>query len=92
MKGDVHDLLTFFRDSETKGRRPPRGKELRYPFWTENERRIILKAAVDLIQGFRESEEAHRAAHGIHIGKQAREAVWNPHVPEARTHWLTISF
>jgi hypothetical protein len=58
------------------------GQDLTFDFWSDDDRRAILKAAVDLIKGFRESEERHREAHGINVGKQARVTVGS-HFPLA---------
>ncbi|KAJ9132561.1 hypothetical protein NKR19_g9260 [Coniochaeta hoffmannii] len=77
-QGDVHDLFALLEWSDWvlahKSIIHLRGRELEFPFWTDNDRRLILKAAVDLLKGFRESEDMHREAHGLNVRKQTREA------------------
>jgi hypothetical protein len=83
MEGDVHDLFALLEWSDrvlahkstVHLQGTPSGTVLHFRFWTEADVCSILQAMVELIQGLRVAEDAHRVEHGLDTGRRRREAV-----------------
>ncbi|OIW26925.1 hypothetical protein CONLIGDRAFT_647057 [Coniochaeta ligniaria NRRL 30616] len=76
MEGDYFDLFALLRWSDQVALQPTRvlvgNSYVWVPLWTDDEKREIIKAELELMRMFREVETSHRVEFGMDVGKMRR--------------------
>ena len=79
LEGDHRDLFALLRwGDEIIARRTMvqhGNASVSMRLWTDEEKRQLMRAGIDLFAAFKDIEKAHRVEHGLDVGKRRRQQV-----------------